>query len=246
MADKNTKSNEVVGNDMSKSDATVYVTVGRMPEQDKTIVGFGKLEKYTDKNGVEQVPGARDFFYKMQEVNNFLKAANADKIPIQLAGQNERGENVYMKADCYYVSGTSKQGLAYGFNKISIELQPEMRNEAGELIQDSQKLYATKRQGGYQFDERSEKELVDKFNSYLSRGTNFTLSATNNKTLDKYPKLKETINQIDKSANVGIDFVKMQGAVIKNITPIDKDGGVGETKQVNSTTKERKGKTTER
>lgn len=115
-----------------------------------------------------------------------------------------------------------------------------------ENIQNSQKLYATKRQGGYQFDERSEKELVDKFNSYLSRGTKFTLSAANNKTLDKYPKLKETINQIDKSTNIGIDFVKMQGAVIKNITPIDRDGGVGETKQVNSTTKERKGKTTER
>lgn len=196
----------------------VFVTTGKV-DASKTIVGFGSLKEY---DGIK--PGAKDAFYKINEIDTFLKALEADKIPLNIACKNEAGEHVYMKADAYYQTGVSKDGKAYGFNKIAIELQPERRNEAGELEQEAQKLYATKGKDGYSFDKNSPDELIAKFNNLVSNGADFTLAATKNETLNRYPNLMQAISQIDKSAIFELDFEKGKGAFIKSITtPITKN-----------------------
>nr|WP_314997914.1 hypothetical protein [uncultured Campylobacter sp.] len=194
----------------------VFVTTGKYADkktgEQKTLVGFGSLNEYEG-----QKPNAKDVFYKISEIDTFLKAVKADKIPVNMSVKNEAGENIFMKADAYYQTGISKEGIAYGFSKIAIELQPEKRSETGELIQNAEKLYATKGKDGYSFDKNSDMELVAKFNKLISEGVEFTLSATKNDTLAKYPKLMEAINQIDKSAKFEIDFEKNRGAFIKSV-----------------------------
>ncbi|MBZ7978529.1 MULTISPECIES: hypothetical protein [unclassified Campylobacter] len=189
----------------------VFVTSGKVGD-DKTIIGFGSLQEYEG-----QKPNARDVFNKINSIDAFLKSVDADKIPLNLkVGNKETGET-YMKADAYYQKGISKDGKAYAFNKIAIEIQPEKRNEAGELMQNAEKLYATKTKEGYAFDKTNDDAIIDKFNSLIKDGVDFTLSATKNTTLEKYPNLMQVVNKIDKSANIEIDFVQSQGAVIKSI-----------------------------
>ena len=179
----------------------VFVTTGKYADkktgEQKTLVGFGSLNEYEG-----QKPNAKDVFYKISEIDTFLKAVKADKIPVNMSVKNEVGESIFMKADAYYQTGISKEGMAYGFSKIAIELQPEKRSETGELIQNAEKLYATKGKDGYSFDKNSDMELVAKFNKLISEGVEFTLSATKNDTLAKYPKLMEAINQIDHSSSI--------------------------------------------
>lgn len=197
----------------------VYVTSGKVEtDPNKTIIGFGSLKPYEDK-----IPNAREALYKINQIDTFLKAVDADKIPLTIRGQNPNGEDVFMKADAYYQTGIAKDGTAYGFNKIAIELQPEKRNEAGELIQASEKLYATKGKGGYAFDKNCDPELIAKFNKSLESGADFTLSATKNETLSKYPKLMEAVGRIQKSANFELDFEKGKGAyIVSVVSPVEK------------------------
>lgn len=223
-----------------KKTNSVYVSAGSSVSKQGetlTIVGFGGLSPY-EKDGKEIQPGARDAFYKMQKIDGFLKATNADKIPIDIKGKDHNGQDAFMKADIYYQTGTSRSGKAYGFNKICITLQEEERNEQNEVVKSAQKLYATKGKNGYTFDKNCDDKLIDKFNSQIEKGCDFTLSAKKDSTLEKYPELKETIDKIKGgSAMVEIDFVKMQGAVIKSVTPIDKSGNLGEQKILNQATK---------
>lgn len=198
----------------------VYVTAGKVEnDPNKTIIGFGSIKPYEDKT-----PNARDVLYKINQVDAFLKAVEADKIPLTIKGQNQDGNDMFMKADAYYQTGIAKDGTAYGFNKIAIELQPEKRNEAGELIQNSEKLYATKGKDGYAFDKNCDPELIAKFNKSIENGADFTLSANKNETLSKYPKLMEAVGHIQKSANFEIDFEKGKGAYISSVvSPVEKN-----------------------
>lgn len=198
----------------------VYVTMGKI-ENDKTIIGFGSLNEY---NG--EKPNARDVLYKINQIDTFLKAVKADKIPLTLKTKDYDGMDVFMKADAYFQTGISKEGMAYSYNKIAIELQPEKRAEAGELIQNAEKLYATKSKDGYAFDKNSDLDLICKFNKFIEQGVEFTLSANKNSTLERYPELMSAIKQIQKSANFEIDFEKGRGAYIKSIqTPVEKKMG---------------------
>lgn len=180
----------------------LFVTSGKTPDG-KQIVGFGSLNPYEEK-----APTARDVFYKVDAIDGFLKAVDADRIPLTLKGKDGEGKDLFMKADAFYTQGTAKDGVAYSVNKISIEIGEE-------------RLYASKFKGQdtYAFDnaERN-KDLIAKFNKSIEKGVDFTLSATKEETLSKYPKLIDTIKQIDKSAYVEIDYVKGQGAVLKGVS----------------------------
>lgn len=184
----------------------VFVTAGKTPDG-KQIVGFGSLSPY-EKEGKESTPNARDVFYKVDAIDGFLKAVEADRIPLTLKGKDTEGKDLFMKADAFYTQGTSKEGIAYGVNKISIEIGEE-------------RLYATKFSGQdtYAFDNADKnKDLISKFNKAIEKGVDITLSATKEETLSKYPKLIDAIKQIDKSAYVEIDYVKGQGAVLKGVS----------------------------
>lgn len=184
----------------------LFVTSGKTPDG-KQIVGFGSLNPY-EKEGKEKAPTARDVFYKVDAIDGFLKAVDADRIPLTLKGKDNEGKDLFMKADAFYTQGTAQSGVAYGVNKISIEIGEE-------------RLYASKFSGQetYAFDNAEKnKDLIAKFNKSIEKGVDITLSATKEETLSKYPKLIDTIKQIDKSAYVEIDYVKGQGAVLKGVS----------------------------
>lgn len=216
-----------------KKITSVYVSAGSSVNKQGetlTIVGFGGLKPY-EKDGKEIKPGARDAFYKISNIDNFLKAVDADKIGIDIKGKDQNNQDTFMRADAFYQSGIGKNGKAYGFNKICITLQEEERNQANEIIKSAQKLYATKGMNGYSFDKNCDNKLIDKFNAQIQNGCDFTLSAKKDSTLQNYPQLMETVDKIKGgSAMVEIDFVKTQGAVLKSITPIDNSGNLGEQK----------------
>ena len=82
----------------------VFVTTGKYADkktgEQKTLVGFGSLNEYEG-----QKPNAKDVFYKISEIDTFLKAVKADKIPVNMSVKNEVGENIFMKADAYIKPG---------------------------------------------------------------------------------------------------------------------------------------------
>lgn len=234
-----------------KNDLSVLVTVGKVAAginekgehtEAKTLVGFGKIEPNEyNQNEV----GGRETLYKMSTVSSFLKSVDANQIGMTLKGQDKDGEAKYMKASSYLQQGIAKSGAPYKFNKIKIELEPAVTKtdeKTGEVITitPAQNLYATKYGNkGYEFDlPEKNSELIDKFNKIIKNGVEFSLSANKDKTLENYPKLNETLKQIDKSAIANIEFVKGEGAILKSLTPLDKDGKTtGEDKLVNKATK---------
>ena len=205
----------------------IYVTAGKNEQYPgKTFVGFGTINEYDGEK-----PNARDVLYKINQIDIFLKAVHADKIPLSITGKDADGKDVYMKADAYYQTGISKDGTTYGFNKIAIEMKQEQRNDKGELIEPGEKLYATKGKDGYAFDKNSDPELRAKFNKIVSQGADFSLSANKDETLAKYPELMKAVSHIQKSANFEIEFEKGQGAYIKSVqSPIEKkaDGSISQ------------------
>lgn len=223
----------------------VYVSAGNFKNdknENLTIVGFGSLNPY-EKDGKINEPCARDAFHKLSQIKNFLDATEATKVGVNIQGKDKDDQTVYMRADFDYKTGISKAGRAFGFNKIYITLQPEKTNEANEIVQSAQKLYATKGRNGYSFDKNCDPELIKKFNSLIKKGANFTLAATHEQTLNKYPKLQEMLENVrDSSGNFQIDFVKEQGAVIAGFTPTDKNksGNLGENKIIETATKKSK------
>ena len=248
-----TKKNEVADNATNKMTSSadkkvnVFVTAGAVQNEDKTIVGFGALKPY-EKEGNTINPGARDVLYKISQVDSFLKAVEANKIGIDIKGIDKNDNASYMKANVNFFTGTTPSGKAYGFNKIIITVQPELKTEKGEIIQEAQKLFATKGQKGYAFDNNCDEKLIKKFNLAIENGADFTLAAKHNSTLEKYPKLMEVVNEIKgRSANVELDFVKQQGVVIKSIKLNDKSGNeIGEAKLTNHATAPKKAKSKER
>lgn len=223
-----------------KNDLSLLVTTGKVPAgtnskgeqvESKTIVGFGKLEPNEfNQNAV----GGKEALYKISSINSFLKSVDATELATVMKC-NENGKDIYMKADEYLHQGTSKSGAGFAFNKIRIELEPaKVDLNTGEVTQKAQNLYATKYSGnrGWQFDMPDKNsELIDKFNARIKDGVEFTLSANKDSTIDKYQQLRQTLNQIDKSAMVGIDFEQGKGAVLKSIEPLNKSGEkTGETK----------------
>lgn len=223
--------------------ADVYVTVGRFISVDentglqepRTIVGFGSARPYIGKSGEQINPSIRSVIYQIQQIDAFLKAHDAGKAPIIIAGDRDANDRPrsFVRADIYYLSGTSKDLKPYQFTKLALELQPQIIDQnTGELIQQQQRLTATKTKNGFVFDDvQKNSELIDKFARMCEKGVDFQLSATKHATLSKYPKLVNTINQIDKSAFVKIAFIKQQGAVLMGISPINKDIGMAKTKQ---------------
>lgn len=187
-----------------------YITKGQ--KDGKTIVGFGGLEEYKGNK-----PTVRDFFYKANEINAVLKAVEADKIPVTVAG-SFNGEKAYLKVNNYLDQGVSKNGHKYSFIKMAIELKPEVKDEAGNVTQKAERIYATKGKEGYALDEGNPKELTDKLAAVVAGGVQFTLSATNPETLKNYQKLEGLLNQVDKSAIVDLDFKKGEGVSIKSVT----------------------------
>ncbi|AIR81565.1 hypothetical protein CFV97608_a0016 (plasmid) [Campylobacter fetus subsp. venerealis 97/608] len=206
----------------------IYVTAGKNEQYPgKTFVGFGSINEYEGEK-----PNARDVLYKINQIDTFLKAVQADKIPLSITGKDADGKEVYMKADAYYQTGISKEGTTYGFNKIAIEVKPEQRNDKGELVEPGEKLYATKGKDGYAFDKNSDPELIAKFNKLVEQGVEFSLSANKDETLAKYPELTKAISHIQKSANFEIDFEKGHGAYIKSVqSPVEKraDGSIDQS-----------------
>ena len=155
---------------------------------------------------------------------------------------------------------------------MAIEIQPEIRNEQGELVQNSQKIYATKGQAGvkgYSFDKNNDPALLAKFNDTIKDGVYINLHAQNNTTLEKYPQLMNALNQNllrrifimkktfkkalvpDKGgAQFEVAFVKQQGAVLtENVKLYDNEGkekGAAKLVQEAVKPKKEKSKETER
>ncbi len=233
MAENTTNQNTEQKN--ANHETSVFVTAGKFKDDkgvDKTIIGFGSQEAYKG-NAVN----AKNVFYSVGQINNFLKAVDASKIPITIKATDNEDKATYIKANAYYHTGVSKDGKAYGFNKIAFELQPEKKNKAGEITQEAQKIYATKGKQGYAFDKNSNQTLLDKFTKAIEKSAEFSLASTNNKTLERYPQLMSVVKDIDKSAKVNLGFVKTQGVVIKSIDPIEKGGKTGSAKIISQATK---------
>lgn len=243
------EANNAINENSASADktASVYVSAGvakNSQGENLTIVGFGGLKPY-EQNGETKIPGAREVFYKLQNINNFLKATEASKVGVDIKGKDEKGQDMFIRADFNYETGISKSGKSYGFNKIYLTMQPEKTNEQHEVVSSLQKLYATKGINGYSFDKNCDDALIQKFNNAVKNGCEFTLSAKKDTTLEKYSKLVETLEHIKGgSANVKIAFVKQQGAVISSIEQTGKDGKTGENMIINSATK-KKGKSIE-
>ena len=235
-----TMKNEVANNaneiaSSANKTASVYVSVGEVANENKTIVGFGALKPYQNKDGQEKSPSAKDVFYKISQVDNFLKAIEANKIGIDIKGTDKDGNTAYMQANVFYKTGVGENGKAFGFNKLAITVTPEIKTPAGEIQQQEQKLYATKGKAGYSFDSNCDNAVIAKFNEAVKGGAEFTLRAKKNETLQEYPKLMEIVDKVKGgSANIELAFVKEQGAVIKSISVNDKNGNaIGETKLEN-------------
>lgn len=214
-----------MADDQEFKTSKVFVSKTELPDKNKTLVGFGIDEEYVNEAGKTVKPTARSVMSKLAQINALLSAVES-KIPITINAKDENNKDVYLKADLWSQSRISSRGLAYRDYKMKIELQPEIRNKAGELMQDAQVLYATKREGGYAFDKNNDTSLINKFGAMCAKGVSYNLSAHNNSTLQKYPKLMQLIDGIEKFANVEIGYIKQQGTIVKSITPIsvDKDG----------------------
>lgn len=215
----------------------VFVSKTELPDQDKTLIGFGSLNEYEGKT-----PTPNGVMGRISQINNFLNAVDAGKVPITIHGKDENNKDVFMKADCWTKAKVADNGMPYRMYKMSIELQPEKRNEVGELVQEKQVLYATKREGGYSFDQNNDEALKNKFEQIVSRGVDFGLSAQHNKTLENYPSLMAVVNKIEKSAQVDLAFVKQKGVMVSDITPIGQNGEVkqGEKIMLNNATEPKK------
>ena len=200
-----------------KKNPTVYVNVSRFPEKNQTFVGFGSLSPYENNKEI----GAKDAFYKIQAIDSFLKALDADKIPLNIKGRDPEGKEMFMKADCYVNSGVSKNGDAYHIRKIAIEVQREERNEAGEIIQNAQKLYASKGENGYAFDKNCDPAIKAKFNAAIKDGASFSLAAVKNDTLGKYPQLTNFINQVNEPVVAELNFQKGVGVTIGKVSLVE-------------------------
>lgn len=210
--------------EQTKKPTSVFVTVTRYPEKDQTFVGFGSLTPHEKNKEI----GAKDAFHKLQAIDSFLKALDANQIPLNIKGRNKDGKDMFMKADCYVNSGVSKNGDSYYLRKIAIEVQREVRNEAGEVIQAAQKLYATKGDNGYAFDKNCDPAIKAKFNESIKEGASFSLAATKNDTLAKYQNLTNFINQVDRPVSVELNFQKGVGVSIDKVVAL-------ETKEHNNT-----------
>ena len=190
---------------------------------DKTLVGFGRVDEYTNENGSVEKPNARSVMSKVANVNKFLTALGESNMPLQL--QAKDGEkDTYIKASCFTDSGISKSGNAYRWYKMAFELQPEIKNEAGEITQQKQTLYATKGEGGYSFDKNNDPALIEKFNNLIQNGVSVNLLASKNETLKEHTGLMNALNQFEKSAIFEVGSMKQQGAYIKGFTELDAGG----------------------
>lgn len=102
---------------------------------------------------------------------------------------------------------------------MAITIRPELKNEAGEIIQQQERIFATKNRNGvkgYSFDATNNPALEKEFLNNIAKGFNLGLVAEKNETLAKNPKLMEIVDKIpDRSAaTMNYDFVKQQGIVI--------------------------------
>lgn len=245
--------NENNSAEQSKNTASVAVFKNEIEGKDKTLVSFGAVKEYTKENGEIEKPNARRVMSEISSVNNFLNSVEAGKVPLDITTNDKQ---THMKADCYQMKGVSKDGMPYSFNKMAIELQPEKRNEQGELIQNSQKIYATKNQQGvpgYSFDKNNDPALIEKFNNTIKDGVYINLALQNNQTLEKYPQLKQALDIIPDGggAKFEVAFVKQKGAVLTdNVKILDGSGkeSMGAAKLVAeaATPKKAKSKDTER
>ena len=257
---KNNNNSEIYANEQSnvakvavfKTNMEAGVNEKGDPAPAKTLVSFGSVSEYTKENGEIEKPNARRVMSEIANINNFLKSVDAEKIPLTIATNDKQ---TYMTADVYQQSGVSKDGMPYRFNKMAIEIQPEIRNEQGELVQNSQKIYATKGQAGvkgYSFDKNNDPALLEKFNNLINDGIYLNLKAQNNSTLEKYPQLMNALNQVPEKggARFEVAFVKQQGAVLtENIQILTSDGkeqGAAKLIQEAAKPKKEKSKETER
>lgn len=190
---------------------------------DKTLVGFGRVDEYTNDKGELEKPNARAVMAKVANVNKFLSAVGENNMPLQISAKDGE-KDVYMKANCFTDSGISKNGNAYRWYKMAFELQPEIKNEAGEITQQKQTIYATKGNGGYSFDENNDKALINKFNALVANGVSINLAASRNDTLKEHQGLMNALGQFEKSAVFEVGSMKQQGAYIKGFTELDNSG----------------------
>lgn len=225
---KNNNNSSIETNEQSNvAKVAVFKTQIQTDETKKTLVSFGSIQEYKNENGEIQKPNARRVMSEIANVNNFLKSVDAEKIPLTIATNDKQN---FMSVDVYQQSGVSKDGMPYRFHKMAIELQPEIRNEQGELVQNSQKIYATKGQAGvkgYSFDKNNDPALLEKFNNLIKDGVYLDLKAQKNSTLEKYPQLMNALNQVPDKGGVQFEvaFVKQQGAVLtENIKILSSDG----------------------
>ena len=241
------KNNEVANNANEQTSVAkttnVYISVGEYDNGNKLVIGHGALKPYQTHDGKEKNPSAKDVMYKVSQIDAFLKSVDADKLNIDIKGTDKDGNNTFMKASAYLHKGIGENGKPYGFNKIAFTIQPEIKTPNGEIKQNEQKIYATKTKMGYAFDQNADPALITKFNEAIKGGAEFTLAVKSRETLEaKYPKLLELADKVKGgSTNIEIEFVKTQGAVIKNIALNDKSGNaIGEAKLINHATTQNK------
>ena len=55
---------------------------------DKTLVGFGRVDEYTNDKGELEKPNARAVMAKVANVNKFLSAVGENNMPLQISAKD--------------------------------------------------------------------------------------------------------------------------------------------------------------
>lgn len=206
------------GSDIKKL-ATIFISKTELREQNKTLIGFG-MERPYEKNGKEIEIGAVNVFYAIENARNFLNGVECKNHPVKIECGLQNEKHTYYTASTWIHNAVNaKTGQPYSLHKMAITIRPEIKNEAGEITQQQERIFATKNRNGvkgYSFDATNDQALEKEFIKNIAKGFNIGLVAEKNETLSKNPKLMEIINKIpDRSAaTMNYDFVKQQGIVI--------------------------------
>ena len=206
-------------NGNEKNLATIFISKTELPEQNKTLIGFG-MERPYEKDGKEIELGAVKAFYAIENARNFLNGVDCRNHPVKIECGLQNEKHTFYTASTWIHNGINdKTGQAYSLHKMAITIRPEIKNEAGEIVQQQERIFATKNRNGvkgYSFDVTNDSALEKEFLSNISKGFNLGLVAEKNETLAKNPKLMEIVNKIpDRSAvTMNYDFVKQQGIVV--------------------------------
>lgn len=199
--------------------ATIFISKTELPEKNKTLIGFG-MERPYEKDGKEVELGAVKAFYAIENARNFLNGVECRNHPVKIECGLQNEKHTYYTASTWIHNGVnSKTGQSYALHKMAITIRPELKNEAGEIIQQQERIFATKNRNGvkgYSFDATNNPALEKEFLNNIAKGFNLGLVAEKNETLAKNPKLMEIVDKIpDRSAaTMNYDFVKQQGIVI--------------------------------